>query len=327
MSMGEVMIGKVGANLKGVDMARGTEELRRWATPGSVDALARPAHCPPPRVPGFPVDESEEQGAWTGRIILGEELAQRLRVKTGACVSVLVPIPQGGDLAAPPPVFRFKVVGTFRMGFHEYDTRLAFVNLEDAKVVGGVRQTLFGIELRFDDPMVALEADDEVERRLGPDPPRVVNWKDLNHNLFMALAMQKTIIALFLVLIIVVAAFNILASLTMIVLGKVREIAILASMGAGARSLRRVFVVAGTLVGFVGNGLGLAFGLAVCGLASLYGYPLDPKVYLIAELPVQISIAEMLAVAGATQAICMLATLYPAFRASRLKVVEGLRHT
>jgi lipoprotein-releasing system permease protein len=139
--------------------------------------------------------------------------------------------------------------------------------------------------------------------------------------------MQKVIIAFFLMIIIVVAAFNILASLTMIVLSKVREIAILSAMGARKPAVMRLFVVAGSLVGFVGSGLGIAYGLAVCALARIYGYPLDPKVYLIATLPVEISARELLFVAASTQLVCMFATLYPALRAARMKVVDGLRFT
>jgi lipoprotein-releasing system permease protein len=142
----------------------------------------------------------------------------------------------------------------------------------------------------------------------------------------MALTMQKLIISLLLVLITVVAAFNILASLTLVVLSKVREVAILAAMGARRGSLMRLFLVSGSIVGFVGTGLGIVYGLAMCGLAALYGYPLDPKVYLIARLPVEVSTREILLVAGATQIICLLATLYPAWRASRQQVVDGLKY-
>jgi lipoprotein-releasing system permease protein len=138
--------------------------------------------------------------------------------------------------------------------------------------------------------------------------------------------MQKLIISLLLVLIIVVAAFNILASLMLVVLSKVREVAILAAMGARRGSLLRVFLVSGSIVGFVGTGLGILYGLSLCGLAAFYGYPLDPKVYLIARLPVEISPREILMVAGATQLISLLATLYPAARASRQQVVNGLKY-
>ncbi len=312
---GEVMIGKVGANLKGVDVAGGVPELRRSLKAGSIDDLAKPASCPDqPADPANPV----------GRLVLGGELARQLHASVGQCLQVLVPFSGGIDSA--PSAYMFRVVGLTSFGFHEYDARLAFIPLEDARRLGNARQSIFGIELRFTDHMRALTAEPEIEQRLGPDA-RVIDWKTLNRNLFTALSMQKLIISLLLVLIIVVAAFNIIASLMLIVLSKVSEIAILNSMGARARSLLRVFLVAGSFVGFVGTGLGFLYGLAICGLAALYGYPLDPKVYLIARLPVDISGTELLFVAAATQLICFLATLYPAMRASRMRVLEGLRYT
>ena len=136
----------------------------------------------------------------------------------------------------------------FRMGFNEYDTRLAYISISDAHRLANARRLVSGVELRFADPMMALSAAPEVKRRLD-GPYRIIDWKELNHNLFMALTMQKVIISLLLVLIIVVAAFNIIASLTMIVLSKVREIAILKSMGAPAGMVARVFLIGGTTVG------------------------------------------------------------------------------
>ena len=315
---GEVMIGKVGANLKGVDLSDGAPELRRIMVAGSVADLGRPAHCAEAQPAAEPTDAEP-----VGRIILGSELARRLHSRVGDCLQVLVPFSGGIDSA--PSAYTFRVVGISSLGFHEYDARLAYINLEDARRMGNARQSIFGVELRFADPMQAVRIEPEVERRLGP-AARVIDWKTLNRNLFAALSMQKLVIAVLLFFIIVVAAFNIIASLMLIVLSKVREIAILASMGARAATLLRVFLAAGTFVGFAGTGLGILYGLAICGLAALYGYPLDPKVYLIARLPVQISVREILLVAAATQLICFVATLYPAVRAARLRVVDGLRY-
>lgn len=312
---GEVMIGKVGANLKGVDVAGGVPELRGSIKSGAVDDLTKPATCP-----GQPVDPANP----VGRLILGAELARQLHAMVGQCLQVLVPFSGGIDSA--PSAYMFRVVGTTSFGFHEYDARLAFIPLQDARRLGNARLSIVGIELRFGDHMRALTAEPEIEQRLGPDA-RVIDWKTLNRNLFTALSMQKLAISLILMIIIVVAAFNIIASLMLIVLSKVSEIAILNSMGASATSLLRVFLVAGSFVGFVGTGLGILYGLAICGLATLYGYPLDPKVYLIARLPVDVSGTELLFVAAATQLLCFLATLYPAWRASRMRVLEGLRYT
>jgi lipoprotein-releasing system permease protein len=309
---GEVMIGKVGANLKGVDLSDGVPELKQAMVAGSLDDLEKPASCP-----GTP------QGQMVGRLILGADLARRVHAKVGDCIQVLVPF--SGGIESVPSAYSFRVVGLSSFGFQEYDARLAFIPLEDAKRLGNARQSIFGVELRFADPMQALKVESQVEDRLGPDM-RVIDWKTLNKNLFTALAMQKLIISLLLVLIIVVAAFNILASLTLVVLSKIREVAIIASMGARSGSLLRIFLVAGSVVGFVGTGFGIVYGLALCGLAALYGYPLDPKVYLIARLPVEVSSREILLVAGATQIICLFATLYPAWRASRQPVVDGLKY-
>jgi len=187
-----------------------------------------------------------------------------------------------------------------------------------------VRRLVSGVELRFEDPMAALTASKEVQRRLG-SPHHLVDWKELNGNLFRALLIQKVFISLMLVIIIVVAAFNIVSSLTMIVLSKVPEIAILKSMGASDSMVARVFLIGGTAVGLIGTSLGIGYGLLVCLLARLYGYPLDPKVYLIGQLPVQIRAEELVGVALATIVIAWLATLYPSMRASRLVAVEGLR--
>jgi lipoprotein-releasing system permease protein len=310
---GEVMIGKIGANLKGVDVAEGVPELRRALTAGTVDDLGKPATC----------TGVATTGDLVGRLILGGELARKVRAKVGDCIQVLVPF--SGAIESTPSAYAFRVVGVVSFGFQEYDAHLGFIAIEDAKRLGNARQSIFGVELRFTDPMLALRLEPEVEARLGPDR-RIINWRTLNKNLFTALAMQKLIISLLLVLIIVVAAFNILASLMLVVLSKVREVAILAAMGARRRSLLHVFLVSGSIVGFVGTGLGILYGLALCGLAALYGYPLDPKVYLIASLPVEISTREILLVAGATQIISLLATLYPAWRASRQQVVDGLKY-
>lgn len=315
-SAGEVMVGQVGANLKGIDLQQGADDLRRSLLEGSIEALEAPATCPGQTKAGSGTD--------VGRIILGVELAHRLRVKVGQCVPVMVPFSNQEGLA--PPSFLFKVVGIFRMGFNEYDTRLAYVSLHDARMIASARGSVFGVELRFADPRQALTVGKEIRQRLD-EPYRVIDWKELNHNLFMALTMQKVIISLLLVLIIVVAAFNIIASLTMIVLSKVREIAILKSMGARSTMVARVFLVGGTTVGAVGTGFGIVYGILVCLVARLFGYPLDPKVYLIGELPVQITGSEVALVAAATLLICFLATLYPSLRASRLKAVDGLRHT
>ena len=315
-SAGEVMIGRVGANLKGIDLRQGADDLRRALQKGKVEDLEKPARC---TVPGATPPRTTTD---VGRIAVGAELARKLRVSIGDCIPIMVPFSSG---ATDMPVsYLFEVTGIFRMGFNEYDTRLAYVSIADAQRLANVRRLVSGVELRFEDPMAALTASKEVQRRLG-SPHHLVDWKELNGNLFRALLIQKVFIALMLVIIIVVAAFNIVSSLTMIVLSKVPEIAILKSMGASDSMVARVFLIGGTAVGLIGTSLGIGYGLLVCLLARLYGYPLDPKVYLIGQLPVQIRPEELVGVALATIVIAWLATLYPSMRASRLVAVEGLR--
>jgi lipoprotein-releasing system permease protein len=317
-SAGEVMIGRVGAQLKGIHLRDGADDLRRTLVKGTIEDLERPASCALPST--TPRKTTED----VGRVAIGVELARRLRVGVGDCVPIMVPFSSGATDA--PVAFQFKVVGVFRMGFNEYDTRILYVSLADAQRLANVRRLVSGVEMRFDDPRRALSAGKEVQRRLG-GPHHLVDWRELNQNLFRALEFQKVLIALILVIIIVVAAFNIVSSLTMIVLSKVPEIAILKSMGGSSRLVARVFLIGGTTVGMMGTGLGIGYGLLVCLLARLYGYSLDPKVYLIGELPVQLRAEELVGVAAGTLLVSMLATLYPALRASRMRAVEGLRAT
>jgi lipoprotein-releasing system permease protein len=317
-SAGEVMIGRVGANLKGIDLRRGADELRRSLTQGTVEDLVRPARCPlSSTTPG-------KTTADVGRIAIGAELARRLHVGVGDCVPIMVPFSSGP--ADAPVASLFKITGIFRMGFNEYDTRIAYASMADAQRLASVRRLVSGVELRFADPMRALTVGPEVQARLG-SPHHLVDWKELNGNMFRALQMQKIVIILILLIIIVVAAFNIVSSLTMIVLSKVREVAILKSMGASSSMVARIFLLGGTIVGLMGTGLGIAYGLLVCLLARLYGYPLDPKVYLIGELPVQIRPEELVGVAAATILIAWVSTIYPSLKASRMSAVEGLRYT
>ena len=222
-SAGEVMIGRVGANLKGIDLQQGADELRHALVQGSVEDLVQPASCVlPGRRRARPRPTSgASRSAPSSRASCASASATASR---SWCRSARARPTRRSS-------YQFKVVGIFRMGFNEYDTRLAYVSIADAQRLANVRRLVSGVELRFADPMLALTMGKEVQRRLG-SPHHLVDWKELNRNLFRALLIQKVFIALILVIIIVVAAFNIVASLTMIVLSKVREVAILKSMGA-----------------------------------------------------------------------------------------------
>src|SRR5262249_45954566 len=195
-----------------------------------------------------------------------------------------------------------------------------------------------GVEIKLHDPDQAKAFASQLEHSLRAGCTadsddrvcrasyRIIDWEELNHNLFTAIKVQKFIVSLFLTFIVIVAAFNIVASLTMVVLSKRKEIAILKSMGASSGGVGRVFQVAGLTIGAFGVMAGIGFGLLMCEVARRYGYPLDPKIYLISKLPVHVRPLEVALTAAVTLFICLVATVYPAIKAADLRPVEGLRY-
>ena len=264
-------------------------------------------------------------------MILGRELAKKLRVKLGDKLRLVIPSNdfQLGDQpsgTSETSSREFKVVGIFYAGFDEYDRRLAYVAMADSQALLGGNDYVTGVEMRLDDldraPVIAKQLLD----KLGGSPFRVIDWQDLNHNLFAAVKTQKIVLVIFVTLIIIVAAFNIIAALTMLVIDKTREIAILKSMGLPPGGAARIFQVAGLSIGLIGAVFGLGLGLLLCAVVARYGYALDPHVYLIDKLPVQVSAVEIVYVVVITFVICFFATLYPSRRAASLEPVDGLRY-
>jgi lipoprotein-releasing system permease protein len=317
VSFAEVMVGQTGALLKAIDPAHGPPAVARWMTdPSKLADLERPAQCPG--------DAADGGGAapHVGRILLGTELAKQIKAQVGSCISVLVPFSRPADMGSA--TLRFKVVGLFQMGFHLHDTRLAYISLADVPHLESSRGFLYGVEVLLDQPMRAPELVPDLEARLGGGY-HVVDWRFQSKGLFDSLAAQRVVIGLFLVLIILVSAFNLMASLSILVLSKRREIALLGALGARPRALLRIFVCAGALAGLLGVGGGLGLGLLICAVLRAYHFPLDLAVYKVAELPVQVNLPDLLLVSGVAQLACLLATLPPVRRASTQRVVEGLR--
>jgi lipoprotein-releasing system permease protein len=164
-----------------------------------------------------------------------------------------------------------------------------------------------------------------LERELGGGPFHTMDWRELNHNLFTALEMQKVMLSLVIATIIFVAAFNVVATLIMIVLEKRREIAILKAMGAKDTAILQVFMVQGAAIGAVGTGLGLLIGGTICGYLNYFRFPLDPKVYLIDHLPIRTSWTEFAWTVLIAIGICITATLIPSLWAARMLPAEGVR--
>ncbi len=305
-----------GVAIKGVDPQRVTKVLdleKHMLNGAKVSALAEePKDGPPP-------------------IILGRELARKLKAKVGDVVTVVAPL-SNIDLETwtakgdAPKTKQFKISGIFYSGFDEYDRRLMYVSLHEAQELLGQRDQVMGVELKVKHVDRAAEIARKLEKRLGGSPFVVQDWYQLNKNLFTALTLQKIALLIILTLIIVVATFNMVSALTMMVIDKTREIAIIKSMGGTSASIARMFRVVGLIIGSVGTALGLGIGLTLCQVVSSYGYRLDPKVYLIDRLPISVAPKEVLLVAAITMLISGFATLFPSTKAASLRPVEGLRY-
>jgi lipoprotein-releasing system permease protein len=224
-----------------------------------------------------------------------------------------------------PKLKTFRVAGHFYSGMYEFDSKLAYIALDEAQKFLGMRGEVTGIEVRTTNPDTAAETTARIAKLLGPQY-EVRSWEELNRSLFMALRLEKLAMFIVLTFIALVASFSIVSNLIMLVTEKGREVAILKSMGATDGGILRVFFAEGLYIGLVGLGLGLLLGIGTCVLISRFGLPLDPDVYYIQKLPVVMRAGEIASVALAALGLCCLATLYPAFLASRMRPVEGLRY-
>ncbi len=309
-----------GVAIKGVDpkLVRGVLDLDKHMVEqvpgGAIDSLAKEPQFgePPP-------------------IIMGKELAHKLKAKLGDDVTVVVPLSNidfdtWRTKSTAPRTRKFRVAGIFYSGFDEYDRRLMYTALRDTQDLVGRGDQVMGVEMKVKDVDRAEAIAEKLEKALGGPPYQVQDWYELNHNLFTALNLQKLALVIILTLIIIVAAVNMVSALTMMVNDKTREIAILKSMGSTSSSVARVFLVLGLAIGGVGTVLGVGIGLATCYVVSAYGYHLDPKVYLIDKLPIEVRPIEVLAVALITIVISLVATLFPSQSAASLTPVEGLRY-
>jgi lipoprotein-releasing system permease protein len=259
-------------------------------------------------------------------ILLGEELfAHTLRVYLGSDVDIACPMCGIGPTGPMPKLKPFRVAGHFYTGMYEFDSKLAYVSLAEAQKFLGMQGEVTGIEIRTTKPDAAPALAERLAHLLGPGY-EVRSWEELNKGLFMALRLEKIAMFVVLTFIALVASFSIISNLIMLVTEKAREIAILKSMGARDGAILRIFIAEGLYIGLLGLGLGLAAGISGCLMLAKWGLPLDPDVYYIQQLPVVMRGGEIAAISLAALGLCGLATLYPAYLASRLRPVEGLRY-
>ena len=225
-----------------------------------------------------------------------------------------------------PKTQRFRVIGLFEAGFQEYDSRLVYIDLYASQNFFDQGDTVTGVEVRLHDLEQAAGVARTLERAMGQGPYHTMDWRELNHNLFTALEIQKVALSLVIATIILVAAFNVIATLIMIVLERKRQIAILKAMGAKQSNILAMFSFQGAMIGLAGTLGGLVLGGGVCAYLSWTKFPLDPKVYLVDHLPVRTSWVEFVLTVVIALGICATATLLPSWWASRLPPVEGLRY-
>ncbi len=297
-----------GAAIKGVNILPGAplaDTLRHLKT-GSLEALRTSGDLP--------------------GIVLGSRLAESIGAVTGKQVELVVPNGQLTPFGPRPSYIHLRVAGTFESGFYDLDANWAFLSLPDAQKAFDLTDVVNSIELMLDDIYQAPTVAAAAEKLIGPKLA-ATTWGEQNKQLLSALTMERTVTVVTIGLIQLVAALNILITLIMMVMEKHRDIAILMSMGAKARQIRKVFVYEGALIGAVGTTIGLVTGYGICYLAERYQWvKLDQQVYSIAYVPFEPRALDGIWIAAAAMAVSLIATLYPARSATRIAPVESLRY-
>ncbi|MEE4185159.1 MAG: lipoprotein-releasing ABC transporter permease subunit [Gammaproteobacteria bacterium] len=303
-----------GVELRGVDPAAESETsgAARLLTTGSLDTLAPRKY----------------------RIVIGAQLAERLRVGPGDNVVLMTPATTVTPAGMLPRMRRFEVSGIFYAGMYEYDRSLAYIHIDDAARMLGYGDAVSGLSLSVADPLNASATVREVALA-GGGGVYISDWTRQHANFFRSIELTKAIIFFILLLVVAVAAFNIVSTLVMVVREKSAEIAILRSMGSSARSILWIFLSEGTLIGAAGTLLGLLVGVAVAlnigAIVAFVERLLDirfvaPDVYFISELPSRLELSDVVQVCLVTFLLAALATIYPALRASGTNPAEALRH-
>jgi len=260
-------------------------------------------------------------------IALGQELALRLRVRRGDIILVSVPQEEsGGILGGVPRSKRLRVSAIFESGLYEYDSSFGVVLMETAQDFFRLGGDVTGYQLRIPDLFRARERSRDLEEALGP-AYRITNWIDLNRNLFAWMKIEKAVMFTILVLIVLVAAVNIVSSLVMLVLEKRRDIGVLRAMGVTPGGILQIFLLQGTLIGAAGTALGLSVGAAVSyALGRWHLLQLPGEIYFLDTLPVKMEPLDFAVVGAAALVICFLASLYPAWQAANMAPVKAIRY-
>jgi lipoprotein-releasing system permease protein len=264
-----------------------------------------------------------------GGVLLGYRLAQRLSAFPGDVVTFLAatsarPSPVTGTIT--PRYLPYEVVGLFDTGMFQYDDAFAVMSLREAQAFAGLGEAITGIAVRVRDPWRAPEVGARLEEALGY-PYRSYDWQEQNEGLFSALELEKLAMGVIILFIMLVAAFNIVGTLTMVVADRTREIGILQAMGLDPGAIRRIFLAQGTIMGLIGTALGVVLGLGLGWLIDWSGLiRIDPAIYFIDRLPVNMELPDLVMVVVVAVGLAVLATLHPSRTAAALTPVEAIRH-
>jgi lipoprotein-releasing system permease protein len=260
-------------------------------------------------------------------IVLGRYLAESLMMFSPGDIITLFIIPKDASIFSAPRVKQFVVTGISEVGFYEYDKVMAYISIESGQKLFDMPGKISWIEIKLDDYNLAAKVAREIEEMVGGYPFVTKTWFELNKSLYSWMTIEKWGAFLILCLIIMVAAFNIVSSLIMIVMEKTREIGILKSMGASSRGIMQIFLFEGIIVGILGTFLGSAIGFTVSYLQQTFGLlRLPADVYLIDKLPMKMQLFDFVAIAVAAIILCLVASVYPAYKASKLEPVEAIRY-
>jgi lipoprotein-releasing system permease protein len=259
-------------------------------------------------------------------IVLGSELYRKVGKTIGDSVLLTTPVGMATARGNAPRRMQFRITGVFRSGMHEFDRRLAYVELGSAQHLLGMGAAVNGVEFRVSNPEGVDVIAKAAMRAIGRYPYRSLDWRELNSGIFTALNLQKIVMFLVLTFIVVVAAFNIASTLFMAVIERAHEIAVLKSMGARDASIMKIFVTQGWVVGGLGAALGLLLGLAVCAVLAGVDIGIAADVYMVGSLTVRVRPLEIGLIVGATLIIAHLASVYPALKAARQQPVDAMRY-
>ena len=268
-------------------------------------------------------------------IAVGAALAERFRLDIGSRITLLSPDGAVTAFGTVPRVKAYKVVAIFQAGMNEYDSTFTFVPLEAAQIFFQKPNSITDIEVMVRNPEHVTEVNQEIRDAFAGQALRVIDWTQSNNSFFAAVQVEQNVMFLILTLIILVAAFNVVSSLIMMVKDKTRDIAVLRTLGAGRGAIMRIFLMCGASVGVTGTALGTVLGVVFClnierirlGLQSLTGTKLfDPEIYYLEHLPAKLDAGNVIQVVLMALVLSLLATLYPSWRAARTDPVEALRH-